>query len=130
MSAIAYLKYSHSKGSFMASQECNLPAFPFEFGPYGTSTRTYDLLRSSCPVRRVSLPSGLKVWLVTTYADVCTVHKEPTFSRAEAVRAAATLVKGASLELEPGVLQNADGGQHSGLRRVFVLHYGHELSPR
>jgi cytochrome P450 len=114
----------------MTHQERKLPAFPFEFGPYGTTTRTYDLFRSSCPVRRVSLPSGLKVWLVTTYADVCTVHKEPAFSREEAVREAATLVKGPSMELEPSVLQNTDGEQHSRLRRVFGIHYGHEHIPR
>jgi cytochrome P450 len=114
----------------MTRQDGNLPAFPFEFGPYGTSTRRYDLFRSSCPVRRISLPSGLKVWLVTTYADVCTVHKEPTFSRAEAVRAGAALVKGPCMELEPSVLQNTDGEHHSRLRRVFGIHYGHEHIPR
>ena len=114
----------------MTRQDDQLPAFPFKFGPYGTSTRTYDLFRSSCPVRRVSLPSGLRAWLVTTYADVCRVHTEPTFSRAEAVRVAATLIKGPSIELEPSVLQNTDGEQHSRLRRVFGIHYDHEHVPR
>jgi cytochrome P450 len=110
----------------MTRQERNVPAFPFEFGPYGTSTRAYDILRSSSPLCRVSLPSGLEVWLVTTYADVCSVHRESTFSRAEAVRTAATLVKRAGMELEPNVLQNTDGEQHARLRRVFGMHYGHE----
>ena len=85
----------------MTRQERDVPAFPFEFGPYGSSTRAYDILRRSSPLRRVSLPSGQQAWLVTTYADVCSVHREPMFSRAEAVRTA-----------------------------VFGIHYGHEHVPR
>jgi cytochrome P450 len=114
----------------MQRQERDLPKFPFEFGPYGTSTRVYDTFRQFCPVRRVSLPSGLEPWLVTTYADVCTVHNDPIFSRAEAVRAGATLVKTAGMELEPNVLQNTDAEQHSRLRRVFGIHYGQAQIPR
>src|SRR5262245_6429953 len=116
--------------SAMQRQERNLPAFPFDFGPYGTPTRAYDIFRKFCPVRRVSLPSGLVVWLVTSYADVCTVHSDPTFSRAEAVRIGATLVKRAGMELAPNVLQNTDGEQHSRLRRIFGIHYGPEHVPR
>ena len=52
------------------------------------------------------------------------------FSRAEAVRTAATLVKSAGMEVEPNVLQNTDGEQHARLRRVFGIHYGHEHIPR
>ncbi len=108
----------------MASQEqVVLPSYPFEAGPYGSSTLTYDLLRKSSPVCRVSLPSGWQAWLVTSYADVCTVLKDPTFSRSEAVRRGATLVKDAAMELEPGVLQNTDGVKHSRLRSVFARHY-------
>lgn len=114
----------------MTRQERDVPAFPFEFGPYGSSTRAYDILRRSSPLRRVSLPSGQQAWLVTTYADVCSVHREPMFSRAEAVRTAATLVKSAGMEVEPNVLQNTDGEQHVRLRRVFGIHYGHEHIPR
>ena len=58
-------------------------------------------LEPAAPTRKVSLPSGSEAWLVTTYADVCTVHKDPTFSRFEAARAGATLSKGPSIELEP-----------------------------
>ena len=83
----------------MTRQERDVPAFPFEFGPYGSSTRAYDILRRSSPLRRVSLPSGQQAWLVTTYADVCSVHREPMFSRAEAVRTAATLVKSAGMKV-------------------------------
>jgi cytochrome P450 len=111
-------------------QEPDVPAFPFEFGPFGTSTRTYDLLRRSSPVCQVSLPSGLKAWLVTRYADVCKVHKDPIFSRAEAVRVGATLITPPAMELEPDVLQNTDGEQHSRLRRVFGFHYSQEHVPR
>src|SRR5262249_47238133 len=114
----------------MPRQERRVPAFPFEFGPYGTSTRVYDTFRKTHPVHRVSLPSGLHVWLVTTYTDVCTVHREPTFSRAEAVRAGATLIKSAAMELEPNVLQNTDGEQHSTLHRVFAMPYAPDHIPR
>jgi cytochrome P450 len=34
------------------------------------------------------------------------------------------------MELEPNVLQNTDGEQHSRLRKVFAIHYGHEHIPR
>jgi cytochrome P450 len=34
------------------------------------------------------------------------------------------------MELEPNVLQNTDGEQHSRLRRVFGIHYGHQHIPR
>jgi cytochrome P450 len=34
------------------------------------------------------------------------------------------------MELEPNVLQNTDGEQHSRLRRVFAIHYGHDHIPR
>jgi cytochrome P450 len=114
----------------MPRRERRVPAFPFEFGPFGTSTRVYDTLRKTQPVRRVSLPSGSDAWLVTSYAGVSTVHREPIFSRAEAVRTGATLVKSAAMELEPNALQNADGEQHSRLRRVFAIHYGQEHIPR
>jgi cytochrome P450 len=114
----------------MERQKPDLPAFPFEFGPFGTSTRTYDLLRRSSPVCQVSLPSGSKAWLVTRYADVCKVHKDPIFSRAEAVRGGATLITPPAMELEPDVLQNTDGEQHSRLRKVFGFHYSQEHVPR
>jgi cytochrome P450 len=101
----------------------SLPSFPFDMGPYGTPTLTYDLFRMSTPVCQVMVPSGLNVWLVTRYQDVCTVHRDIMFSRDEAVRTGAALVKGAGMEVEDGVLQNTDGDRHSRLRRVFASHY-------
>lgn len=99
------------------------PSYPFEVGPYGSSTLAYDQFRRSTPVCRVSLPSGIQAWLVTRYADVCAVLKDPTFSRNEAVRVGAALVKDAAMELEIGVIQNTDGAEHSRLRSVFASHY-------
>jgi cytochrome P450 len=102
----------------------SLPNFPFDMGPHGTATLAYDIFRMSSPVCQVLVPSGLNVWLVTRYEDVCTVHRDVVFSRDEAVRAGAALVKGAGMEVEDGVLQNTDGDRHSRLRRVFASHYG------
>src|ERR1043166_9986282 len=79
------------------------PSYPFEVGPYGSSTLAYDQFRRSTPVCRVSLPSGIQAWLGRRYADVCAVLKDPTFSRNEAVRVGAALVKAAAMELEIGV---------------------------
>src|SRR5215469_11455447 len=103
----------------------SLPSFPFEMGPYGTPTLAYDILRMSAPVCQVLVPSGLKVWLITRYEDVCTVHRDIMFSRDEAVRTGAALVKGAGMEVEDGVLQNTDGNRHSRLRKAFASHYSH-----
>jgi cytochrome P450 len=108
----------------MAGQtQVALPGYPFEMGPYGSSTLAYDRFRKSTPVCRVSLQSGFEAWLVTRYADVCAVLKDPTFSRSEAVRVGASLVKDAAMELEAGVLQNTEGAEHSRLRSVFASHY-------
>jgi cytochrome P450 len=104
----------------------SLPRFPFEMGPYGTPTLAYDKLRMSTPVCQVLVPSGLNVWLVTRYEDVCAVHRDTMFSRDEAVRTGAALVKGAGMEVEEGVLQNTDGDRHSRLQRVFASHYSQD----
>jgi cytochrome P450 len=104
----------------------SLPNFPFEVGPYGTPTLAYDVLRMSAPVCQVLVPSGLKVWLITRYEDVCTVHRDIMFSRDEAVRTGAALVKDAGMEVEEGVLQNTDGDRHTRLHRVFASHYSQD----
>jgi cytochrome P450 len=101
----------------------SLPSFPFDMGPYGSATLAYDAFRTRTPVCRILVPSGLEVWLITRYADVCMVHRDPTFSREEAVRAGAALVKEAGMEIEAGVLQNIDGERHTRLRKVFASHY-------
>lgn len=103
----------------------SLPSYPFEIGPFGSPTLAYDVLRMTAPVCRVSVPSGLEPWLVTRYEDVYTVHRSPIFSRAEAVRVGAALVKNPGIELKEGVIQNTDGEQHSRLRTVFASHYSH-----
>jgi cytochrome P450 len=108
----------------------SLPAFPFGMGPYGTSSLAYDAFRTSNPICQVLVPSGQKVWLVTRYEDVCTVHKDSMFSRAEAVRTGAAMVKDAGLEVEAGVLQNTDGERHSRLRKVFASHYSQDQVTR
>jgi cytochrome P450 len=104
----------------------SLPCFPFEMGPYGSPTLAYDVLRMSTPVCQVLVPSGLNVWLVTRYEDVCAVHRDTMFSRDEAVRIGAALVNGAGMEVEEGVLQNTDGDRHARLRRVFASHYSQD----
>src|SRR5262245_40135598 len=102
---------------FMTNErEPHLPRYPFERGPFGSSSLVYDRFRASSPVTRVALPSGWEAWLVTRYADICTVHRDPRFSRAKAVQAGASLGKEPSIELLPGVLQNVDGESHSRLR--------------
>jgi cytochrome P450 len=116
---------STSQRTILTAQDSLLPSFPFESGPYGTTTLAYDVFRTSTPVSRVLVPSGLEVWLVTRYSDVCTVLKDPIFSREEAVRIGASLVKTGGIELEKGVIQNTDGEKHSRLRGVFARHYGH-----
>jgi cytochrome P450 len=104
-------------------QTSSIPTFPFAKGPYGAATIAYDELQASKPVCRVLAPSGLEVWLVTRYADVCAVLKNPTFSRDQAVRVGATLVESGGIELVEGVLQNTDGEQHSRLRSLFGRYY-------
>jgi cytochrome P450 len=100
-----------------------LPAYPFPFGPFGTSTLAYDDFRKSAPVTRIQVPSGLEVWLVTSYDDICFVHKDERFSRSEAVRVGATLAPNSGMELAEGVLQNLDGPRHTTLREIFAHHY-------
>jgi cytochrome P450 len=95
-------------------------------GPYGTPTLAYDALRTTTPVCRVWVPSGLQVWLATRYEDVFTVHTNPTFSREEAVRTHAALVHDPSMELAVGVLQNSEDEKHARLRNVFACHYGQD----
>jgi nocardicin N-oxygenase len=58
------------------------------------------------------------------------VHKDPRFSRAEAVRCGAALVPDARMEVETGVLQNTDAESHAQLRRVFADHFGHGQEAR
>src|SRR5262249_40568170 len=74
------------------------------------------------------MPSGLEAWLVTRYSDVCTVFRDPRFSRQEAVRVGAAQVKGSGFELNPDLIQNADGTRHSRLRAAFSSYYGVEHS--
>src|SRR5262245_38863 len=114
----------------MSDGNSSLPRYPFGSGPYGSPTLAYDALRASNPVCRVALPSGWEAWLVTRYADVCTVHRGLTFSRAEALQVGAALVKDACMELLPCVLQNMDGEQHSRLHGVFANDYGPANAPR
>jgi cytochrome P450 len=112
----------------MTSSECPLPSnYPFEIGPYGSTTLAYDRYRISAPVCRVLMPSGLDAWLVTRYTDVCTVFRDPRlFSRQEAVRVGAAQVKGSGLELNPDLIQNTDGKRHARLRTAFSSYYGPE----
>jgi cytochrome P450 len=100
--------------------------YPFEIGPFGSTTLAYDRHQTSAPVCRVLLPSGIEAWLVTRYADVCTVFRDPRFSRQEAVRIGAALVKGSGHELNPDLIQNTDGERHSRLRGAFSRYYGAE----
>jgi cytochrome P450 len=102
--------------------------FPFAIGPYGSTTLAYDKYRMSAPVCRVMMPSGLEAWLVTRYADVCTVFRDPRFSRQEAVRVGAAQIKGSGFELNPDLIQNTDGKRHSRLRAAFSSYYSIEHS--
>jgi cytochrome P450 len=104
--------------------------FPFEPGPYGTPTLRYDTFRATSPVCRVSVPSGLEVWLVTRYEDILRVHTDPLFSRDEAVRLRAALVRDAAVELDEKILQNLDGIQHSRIRGIFAEYYQKDHSAR
>jgi cytochrome P450 len=97
--------------------------FPFASGPYGSTTLEYDKYRVLAPVCRVMMPSGLEAWLVTRYANVCTVFRDPRFSRQEAVRVGAAQVKGSGFELNPDLIQNTDGKRHSRLRAAFSTYY-------
>jgi cytochrome P450 len=103
--------------------------YPFEIGPFGSTTLAYDTYRADAPVCRVLMPSGLEAWLVTRYSDVCTVFRDPRFSRQEAVRVGAAQVKGSGLELNPDLMQNTDGKRHLRLRTAFSSYYsaGHRL---
>lgn len=105
------------------SETSTLPAFPFPFGPFGTSTLAYDEFRRTEPVRKVTVPSGAVVWLVTRYDDVAFVHKDRRMSREEALRAGISLEPDSPMELADGVLQNIDGERHANLRRLFASHY-------
>jgi cytochrome P450 len=104
-------------------QSSSIPTFPFDKGPYGAATLAYDEFRASKPVCRILVPSGLEVWLVTRYVDVCAVLKNPAFARDQAVRVGAALVESGGIELVEGVLQNTDGEQHSRLRSLFARYY-------
>ena len=120
----------HGEEIMLGCNSSALPSYPFEIGPYGTSTLTFDTFRLSTPVCRVMLPSGLEAWLVTRYADICTILRDPTFSREEAIRVGAALVKAPSIEVKSGVLQNTDGQHHSRLRSVFATHYSQSHASR
>jgi cytochrome P450 len=72
------------------------------------------------------MPSGLEAWLVTRYSDVCTVFRDPRFSRQEAVRVGAAQAKGSGFELNPDLIQNTDGQRHSRLRAAFSSYYSTE----
>src|SRR5215467_10748084 len=85
-------------------------------------------LTTPSPVCRVMMPSGLEAWLVTRYADVCTVFRDPRFFRQEAVRVGAAQVKGSGFELNPDLIQNTDGKRHSRLRAAFSSYYSIEHS--
>ena len=100
--------------------------FPFAIGPYGSATLEYDKYRVWAPVCRAMMPSGLEAWLVTRYSDVCTVFRDPRFSRQEAVRVGAAQVKGSGFELNPDLIQNTDGKRHLRLRAAFSSYYGIE----
>lgn len=103
-------------------------SFPFELGPFGMASLLYDTLRASTPVFRARVPSGWSVWVATRYVDICTVHRDPRFSRGEAVRLRAELIKGESMEVAPGALQNVDGRAQAEMRKVFASHFSQSHS--
>ena len=98
--------------------------YPPPFAPFGMSTEVYDSFRNSRPICRVRLPSGSVAWLLTRYDDITFAHKDPRFSRDEAVRRQCTLTADKGMEVLDGVLQNTDGSRHARLRRAFGAHYG------
>src|SRR4051794_13483010 len=98
--------------------------YPPPFAPYGMPTEVYDKLRTTQPACRVRLPSGITAWLLTRYEDIVAAHKDPSFSRDEAVRRGCTLTPEKGIEVVDGVLQNMDGERHRRLRGILSKHYG------
>ncbi|GGV55753.1 cytochrome P450 [Streptomyces spectabilis] len=105
--------------------------FPFVPAPYGEPPVEYARLRKEAPVTPVILPTGHRVWLVTTYKDALTVGSDPRFSR-DVDKAGLAVSTGADFFVISGSFMYMDPPEHTRLRRVvqpfFTPRYLRHLS--
>jgi cytochrome P450 len=97
--------------------------------------RIYQQLASDGPVARVTMPSGVPVWLVTGFADVRRVYTDPRL-----VRTASPVhgyIEQVAPEHAPAMVNHMlrfEGEDHARLRRmigaVFTRHQVDALAPR
>ncbi|MFD9380825.1 cytochrome P450 [Streptomyces sp. NPDC059999] len=101
----------------------------------------YAHMRAEAPVRRVAVPGGVKVWLITRYDDARAVLSDPRFSKdveigRKAIKNSTTSTAGLAafaMELVSHML-NSDPPDHTRLRglvnKVFTARAVDRLKPR
>src|SRR6266540_4714258 len=97
----------------------DLPGFPFDTPPEFDGEPEYARLRVADPVPKVRLPAGGEAYLATRYADVKRVFADPVFSRAEASKPGAQVLR-PNHRGSPHLLVSMDPPEHSRVRKLVM----------
>src|SRR4051794_25456015 len=96
-----------------------LPSFPFDTAEHLDHEPEHARLRAECPLARVRLADGTRVWGASRRDAVRMVRPDQRFSRAAgAGRDAPTITPGISNLTDP--LVNMDPPEHTRLRRLVA----------
>lgn len=82
----------------------------------------FNRLRDEEPVRRVTMPSGDRMWLVSRYTDVKNVYSDKRFSRDLTAPGCPRMSAGGNWSDTPLSMVNMDGERHLTRRRPVVAH--------
>ncbi len=96
------------------------PRMPFERPNALEVSPLYDELRREGPLVRVTTPAGDPAWLVTSFAAVREVFRDPRFGRSHPAPDQAARISDAALQNGPSGDYETEADDHQRMRRLLV----------
>src|ERR1700741_5014776 len=107
-------------GCLMTSTTNSVPQLPFDRPNALEAPPLYEELRREGPLVRVSTPAGDPAWLVTSFAAVREVFRDPRFGRSHPAPEQASRISDAALQNGPSGDYETEARDHQVMRKLLV----------